>query len=106
MVTMEMKRTTSAYSGLRAETRWIKSLHTARRCAFIKEEPVSSRITTAEFRSKQVRMITRHFMSYETTNNASQAAVKDQFYEKFKKVLSKNRPQREQTILMKDMNAM
>ena len=45
-------------------------------------------------------------MSYETTNNASQAVVKDQFYEKLKKVLSKNRPQREQIILMKDMNAM
>lgn len=45
-------------------------------------------------------------MSYETTNNASQAAVKDQFYEKLKKVLSENRPQTEQTISMKDMNAM
>ena len=48
-----------------------------------------------------IRLIT----SCAPTNNVSQA-VKDQFYaERLKKVLGKNRPQREQTILMGDMNA-
>ena len=42
--------------------------------------------------------------TYAPTNEASDE-VKDQFYERLKGVLGSNRPQRELTILMGDMNA-
>ena len=44
-------------------------------------------------------------MCYAPTNEASDKLVKDQFYERLKGVLGSNRPQRELTVLMGDMNA-
>ena len=43
-------------------------------------------------------------MCYAPTKDASDE-VKDHFYERLKKLLGNNRPQREMTILMGDMNA-
>ena len=59
---------------------------------------------TATFRTKQKRILVRLIMCYAPTNEASDE-VKDQFYERLNSVLGGNRPQRELTILMGDMNA-
>ena len=72
--------------------------------ALISWRPVSSRLITATFRAKQERILVRLIMCYAPTNEASDE-VKDQFYGRPESVLGDNRPQRELTILMGNMNA-
>ena len=132
MVAMEMRRHNISLLGI-AETRWIQtgqfrlstgelilySGHThngtrhtegvgfmlSRQAekALIGWQPVSSRLMTATFKTKQRRILVRLIMCYAPTNEASDE-VKNQFYERLKGVLGSNRPQRELTILMGDMN--
>ena len=133
MVTIEMKRYNISLLGI-AEARWTQtgqcrlatgelilySGHTHDRAphtegvgfmlsrqaekALISWEPVSSRLITATFRTKQKRILARFIMCYAPTNEATDE-VKDQFYGNLKNVLGNNRPQRKLTVLMGDMNA-
>ena len=75
--------------------------------ALIGWQPVSSRLMTATFKTKQRRILVRLIMCYACTYKLNEASdeVKDQFYERLKGVLGSNRPQRELTILMGDINA-
>ena len=73
------------------------------RKALIVWQPVSFRLMTATFRTKQKRILVRLIMCYAPTNEANDE-VKDQFYERLKGVLGSNRPHREH-ILMGDINA-
>ena len=60
---------------------------------------------SADFRVRFIKnILVRLIMCYVLANEASDE-VKDQFYERLKGVLGSNRPQRELTILMGDMNA-
>ena len=131
VVAMEMERHNSSLLGI-AETRWIQtgqfrlstgelilySGHThngaphtegvgfmlSRQAekALIGWQPVSSR--TATFRTKQKKILARLIMCYAPTNEASDELM-DKVCEKLKSVLGSNRPQRELTILLGDMNA-
>lgn len=122
IVAMEMKRHNISLLGI-AETRWIQtgqfrlstgelilySGHThngaphtegvgfmlSRQAekALIGWQPVSSRLMTATFRTKQKRILVRLIMCYAPTNEASDE-VKDQFYERLSSVLGSNRPER------------
>ena len=133
MIAMEMRRHNISRLGI-AETRWIQTgqfrlltgelilysghthngtPHTERvgfilcrqaEKALIGWQPVSSRLMTATFRTNKKRILIRLIMCYAPTNEASDE-VKDQFYERLKGVLGSNRPQRELTILIGDMNA-
>ena len=62
--------------------------------ALISWEPVSSRLITATFRTKQKRTLARFIVCYAPTNKASDE-VKDHFHGRLKNVLGNNRPQRE-----------
>ena len=85
MIAMEMRR----YNIQKAQVSW---------------EPISSRLITATFRTKQTRILARFIMGYAPTNDAADE-TKDHFYDRLRKVMGNNRPQRELTILMGDMNA-
>lgn len=71
--------------------------------ALVSWEPISSRLITATFRTKQTRILARFIMGYAPTNDAADE-TKDHFYDWLRKVMGNNRPQRELTILMGDMN--
>ena len=130
MVVMEMRRHNNSLLGI-AETKWIQtgqfrlsigelllhSGHTHNRAphtegigfmlsrqvekALIGWQPVSSRLMTAIFRTKQKGYLFDWSCAH--TVEASDE-VNDQFYERLKGVLGSNRPERELTILMGDMN--
>ena len=72
--------------------------------ALVSWKPISSRLITATFRTKQTRILARFIMGYAPTNDTADE-TKDQFYERVRKVMGNNRPQRELTILIRDMNA-
>jgi len=72
--------------------------------ALVSWEPISSSLITATFRTKQTRILARFVMGYAPTNDTANE-TKDHFYERLRKVMGNNRPQRELTILMGDMNA-
>lgn len=122
MVDAEMKRYNISLLGI-TQTRYIKSgtfrlatgetrlnsgythdrvLYTTGRSALIGWEPVSSRLITATFRTTTSKDTHQIYDVYAPSNDASEE-VKDQFYERLKNVLGKNRPQREQTISMREM---
>ena len=72
--------------------------------ALVSWEPISSRLITATFRTKQTRILARFIMGYAPTNDAADD-IKDHFYDRLRKVMGNNQPQRELTILMGNMNA-
>ena len=71
--------------------------------ALISWEPISSRIITAQFKTRHPRIKLNIIQGYAPTNDTEEA-VKEDFYERLQATLDKVK-EREVTILMGDFNA-